>query len=82
MLLDLTDIWQNFEIHPGFQMSGLSVQHLSYPSLLSCLSVCLTTGCVNVNYNQQDERCESGPGILSSSLKAAKGVVHYRLNSA
>jgi len=79
MLLDLTNIWQKFEIHPGFQMSGLSVQPLSYPSLLSCLSVCLATGCVNVNYHQQDERCEIGPMLCPNSLKAAKGVTHYRL---
>ncbi|KAF6035315.1 hypothetical protein EB796_006364 [Bugula neritina] len=80
MLLDLTNIWQKFEIHPGFQMSGLSVQPLSYPSLLSCLSVCLTTGCVNVNYYQQDQICEAGFKVLPSSfLKAAKGVAYYRL---
>jgi len=30
MLLDLTNIWQKFEIHPGFQMSGLSVQPLMF----------------------------------------------------
>jgi len=63
-------------------MSGLSVQILSYPSLLSCLSVCITTGCVNVNYHQQDERCEIGDEFFPSSLEAAKGVVHYRRNSA
>jgi len=62
-------------------MSGLSVQPLSYPSLLSCLSVCLTTGCVNVNYYQQDQICETGFGVVSSSLEAAKSVVHYRRNS-
>jgi len=82
LLIDLNDIWQKFEIHPGFQMPGLSVQPLSYPSLLSCLSVCLTTGCVNVNYYQQDERCETGAELLPSSLEVAKGVVHYRQNSA
>jgi len=79
MLIDLNDIWQKFEIHPGFQMPGLSVQPLSYPSLLSCLSVCITTGCVNVNYHQQDQRCETGPGYCSSSLESVRGVTHYRL---
>jgi len=59
-------------------MSGLSVQPLSYPSLLSCLSVCLTTGCVNVNYYQQDERCEIGFGILANDiLEPLENVTSY-----
>jgi len=82
ILVDTKDIWQKFEIHPGFQMSGLSVQPPSCPSLLSCLSACLTTGCVNVNYNQQDERCEIGHGSSSSSFNTVKGMAHYRLDSA